>query len=64
MVSGMNAEPYVLGVNASHNGGACVLRGNRIVVAIQEERLTRQKRDMVYGSTGSLSIRGSTRIGS
>jgi carbamoyltransferase len=52
-----NREPFVLGISASHNGAACLLHGPEIVAAIQEERLSRRKRDRVYGSTGSLCIR-------
>src|SRR6266568_1705448 len=49
-------SPWVLGVSASHNGGACLLKGDQIVVAIQEERLTRIKRDRVYGAQPCLAI--------
>lgn len=49
-------QPFVLGISASHNGGACLLRGNDIVVAIQEERLTRVKRKRVYASEPALAI--------
>ncbi len=38
------AEPWVLGVNTSHHGSACLLKGSKLVAAIQEERLTRIKR--------------------
>lgn len=41
-------EPWVLGIGASHNGAACLLHGDRIVAAIQEERLSRFKRDRVF----------------
>jgi carbamoyltransferase len=37
-------KPWVLGIASSHNGAVCLLRGDEIVVAIQEERLLRQKR--------------------
>src|SRR5690349_3626359 len=50
------AEPWVLGISASHNGGACILHGDRIVVAIQEERLSRFKRERVRSSRGSLAV--------
>lgn len=50
------SEPWVLGISGSHNGGACILHGDRIVAAIQEERLSRVKRDRVYGGKGSLSV--------
>lgn len=37
---------WILGISMSdHNGSACLLHGDKIVVAIQEERLTRKKRD-------------------
>jgi carbamoyltransferase len=49
-------SPWVLGVNASHNGAVCLLRGSEIVVAIQEERLTRIKRQRIYGASPALSI--------
>src|SRR5438067_871142 len=39
----MSKKPWILGLASSHNGGACVLHGNEIVVAIQEERLLRVK---------------------
>jgi len=42
--------PWILGISASHNGGACLLKGDEIVVAIQEERLSRIKRDRVYAA--------------
>jgi carbamoyltransferase len=43
-------EPWVLGVNTSHHHGSmCLLKGSEIVVAIQEERLTRTKRDALRG---------------
>jgi carbamoyltransferase len=47
---------YILGVSASHNGGACLIRGDEIIVAIQEERLTRVKRKRVLASEPSLAI--------
>src|SRR5215213_1088373 len=49
-------EPWVLGISASHNGGACILHGDRVVAAIQEERLSRTKRDRVYGARESLAV--------
>ena len=45
-----------MGINASHNGAVCLLHGDRIVVAIQEERLTRIKRQRIYGVTPALAI--------
>ena len=47
----MNTGPWILGISASpHNGAVCLLRGDEIVVAIQEERLTRKKRDGIYAA--------------
>lgn len=37
----------VLGIAASHNGAACLMRNGEIVVAVQEERLSRRKRDAI-----------------
>jgi carbamoyltransferase len=36
---------YVLGTGLSHNGSACLLKDGTIAVAIEKERLTRQKHD-------------------
>ncbi len=52
----MNEEPWILGISASHNGSACLLKGDRIVVAIQEERLTRFKRHRIYGAKASNAV--------
>ena len=46
----MKDLPWILGISASHNGSACLLRGHEIVVAIQEERITRFKRHRIYGA--------------
>ena len=52
-----NTEPWVLGISASlHNGSACLLKGDRIVAAIQEERLSGIKRSALRGSKSSLAI--------
>jgi len=51
-----STEPWVLGISASHNGAACILHGDRVVAAVQEERLTRTKRDRVYGARDSLAV--------
>lgn len=51
-----STEPWVLGISASHNGAACLLHGDRIVAAIQEERLTRTKRQRLFGAANSLAI--------
>ena len=37
------SDPWVLGLAASHGGAACLMHGQRIVAAIQEERLARRK---------------------
>jgi carbamoyltransferase len=50
-------DRWILGINASHTGAACLLRNDRIVVAVQEERLTRVKRDRMHGATPALAIR-------
>lgn len=49
-------SPWTLGISASHNGAVCLLKGDEIVAAIQEERLTRIKRDHIYGAEHSFSI--------
>ncbi|HJT27948.1 MAG TPA: carbamoyltransferase C-terminal domain-containing protein [Pyrinomonadaceae bacterium] len=52
----MNNQPWILGISASHNGSACLLRGDEIVVAIQEERLTHFKRHRIYGQGPSKAV--------
>jgi carbamoyltransferase len=49
--------PWVLGISSSHNGAACLLRGDELVVAIQEERLRRHKRAWLHGGRESLAVR-------
>ena len=49
-------EPWILGISASHNGSACLLRGDEIVVAIQEERLSRFKRHRISGAGPSKAV--------
>ncbi|MGH9620508.1 MAG: carbamoyltransferase family protein [Bryobacteraceae bacterium] len=51
-----STTPWILGISASHNGSACLLRGDRVVVAIQEERLSRIKRDCISAARPSLAI--------
>lgn len=53
----MKEQPWILGISASHNGSACLLKGDEIVVAIQEERLSRFKRHRIYGAKPSLAVR-------
>ena len=50
------SDPWILGLAASHNGAACLLHGDRIVAAIQEERLTRVKRAPLNPSTPFLAL--------
>lgn len=53
----MSNSPWVLGISASpHNGAVCLLRDDEIVVAIQEERLTRKKRDGIYAAQPCRSL--------
>ncbi|HKS10039.1 MAG TPA: carbamoyltransferase C-terminal domain-containing protein [Pyrinomonadaceae bacterium] len=55
-MSSPDRQPWILGISASHNGAACLLRGDQIVVAIQEERLSRFKRHRIYGCGPSLAV--------
>lgn len=48
---------YVLGLSASHNGSACLLAEDRIRIAVSEERLSRRKRQRIYGADEALCIR-------
>lgn len=48
---------YTLGISASHNGSACLLADDRIRVAVSEERLSRRKRQRIYGGDPALCIR-------
>ncbi len=50
------AEPWILGLSASHNGAACLLKGDTMVVAIQEERVLGMKRARLCGAGHSLAI--------
>lgn len=50
-------KPWILGISGSHNGAYCLLRGNQIQVAIQEERLVGVKRARVHGARRGLGIR-------
>lgn len=47
---------WVLGISASHNGAVCLLRGDELVVAVQEERLSRLKRHRIYGGEPSRAL--------
>ncbi|HKV33891.1 MAG TPA: carbamoyltransferase C-terminal domain-containing protein [Pyrinomonadaceae bacterium] len=55
-MSSPDRQPWILGISASHNGAACLLHGDEIVVAIQEERLSRFKRHRIYGCGPSLTV--------
>lgn len=47
---------WVLGISASHNGAVCLLRDDEVVVAVQEERLTRFKRQRIHGAEPSRAL--------
>lgn len=52
-----SARPWIAGISFSHNGAVCLIHGDEIVVAIQEERLNRQKRSTLpYGILNSLAF--------
>jgi carbamoyltransferase len=55
-VSPVREQPWILGISASHNGSACLLKGDEIVVAIQEERLTGFKRHRIRGAGPSKAV--------
>lgn len=52
----VSKRPWIMGVSASHNGAVCLLHGDEIVVAIQEERLTRRKRARIEAGKRCLAI--------
>jgi carbamoyltransferase len=49
-------KPWVLGLASSHNGSACLLHGDRVVAAVQEERLLRMKRAELHAGESSLAV--------
>lgn len=52
-----SSEPWILGLSSAfHNGAACLLHGDRVVVAIQEERLSRIKRAHLPHDRPSLAV--------
>ena len=55
-INSLNQQPWILGISASHNGSACLLRGDEIVVAIQEERLSHFKRHRIRGAGPSQAV--------
>jgi carbamoyltransferase len=50
------SQKTVLGISASHNGAACILQDGKLVVAVQEERVSRTKRHRIAGSEPSACI--------
>ena len=50
------SEALILGLAAPHNGAACLLRGDKVLVAIQEERLRRQKRAALIPSQPFMAL--------
>lgn len=52
-----STDMWVLGITGSHNAAAALVRDGRVVVAVQAERLTRQKRQqMRLDQLGSISV--------
>ena len=51
------SEPWILGYCATHNGAVCLLQGDKIVAAVQEERLTGIKRARLGRLDESLAFR-------
>lgn len=51
----MTRPPWILGISASHDGSACLLRGHELVVAIKEERVTRVRRKRVLAGEPAAS---------
>lgn len=49
MGASMSKAPWILGIGCSHNGAFCLLHGDELVVALQEERVSRVKRHGVSG---------------
>lgn len=50
------SEPLVLGLAASHNGAAALVRGGEVLLAVQEERLTRRKRAVLEPGGANLAV--------
>lgn len=48
--------PWVLGLAGSHNGAAALYRGADLVCAVQEERLSRKKRDVLLPGRPSRAV--------
>jgi carbamoyltransferase len=47
-----DGEPLILGINRTQDASVCLMQGSRVLLAIQKERLTRQKHH--WGSRGDL----------
>ena len=47
---------WILGYSQSHNGAVCLLKEDAVVVAVQEERLTRVKRQFLSNIEESLAF--------
>ncbi|MEM7430666.1 MAG: carbamoyltransferase C-terminal domain-containing protein [Pseudomonadota bacterium] len=50
------SKPWILGYCATHNGAVCLLHGDTIVAAVQEERLTGIKRERIRRVEDSLAL--------
>ena len=48
---------FSLGLNASHNGAACLFEDDNLIVAVQEERLKLSKNCRLRGAAESLAVR-------
>jgi carbamoyltransferase len=53
----VSTRPWVLGYSASHNGAVCLLHGDEVVVAVQEERLNGTKRARISRLEDSLALK-------
>jgi carbamoyltransferase len=56
-IGSMGKQPWVLGLAASHNGAVCLMHGDEIVAAVQEERLLRVKRARIEAGLEPLALR-------
>lgn len=52
-----STAPLILGIDATASGGACLLRGSRVLVGIKEERLSRVEGASILASLPSLALR-------
>lgn len=51
------SKPWILGYCATHNGAVCLLHGDDVVAAVQEERLTGLKRARIRNLGEGLALR-------